>query len=163
MAPTKPSRGRATGPGIAPHLGPPRPPAASIIVASFAVLVGLHFHSSLRSLIAVAMDLDLFFEVSRTGRSWARWIAAGVHECSPANRFGRGQMVQALAWPKWVPKRAEKQGHRRREQNERRKDNALRQGCPQRTTRAHVAHTASPTHCFPTVPEPHRVGLQSTT
>ena len=61
--------------------------------------------------LAVAMDLDLFFEVSRTGRSWrswARWIAAGVHECSPANRFGRGQMVKALAWLKWVPKRAEK-------------------------------------------------------
>ena len=62
----------------------------------------------LQCMLAVAMDLDLFFEVSRTGRSWARWIAAGVHECSPANRFGRGQMVKALAWPKWVPKRAEK-------------------------------------------------------
>ena len=59
-------------------------------------------------MIALAMDLDLFSEVACSGCSWARWIAAGVHECSPANRFGRGQMVKALAWPKWVPKRAEK-------------------------------------------------------
>jgi hypothetical protein len=66
-------------------------------------------------------------------------------------------MVKAPAWPKWVPERAEKQGHMRREQNERRKDNALRQGCPQRTTRAHVAHTRR-AHSFPYALLPHCTG-----